>query len=180
MDAGSEGYYTYYYVSFTKQERQQLKELFGRDLFAKGYTDCSACQTTYLWYNKLVWSVSVHFSTPYHQSNPQLGFTGKDLTEEQVQRILTRITPSLKQWLKTRDILPFLKQRYVLTETERLHLRSGSLRSQEQAVRLVEFLMSKGSYGIAALYLCLIESSEQLSGLPAHYQLAGELKQIGT
>lgn len=47
MDAGSEGYYTYYYVSFTKQERQQLKELFGRDLFAKGYTDCSACQTTY-------------------------------------------------------------------------------------------------------------------------------------
>ena len=36
MDAGSEGYYTYYYVSFTRQERQQLKELFGRDLFAKG------------------------------------------------------------------------------------------------------------------------------------------------
>ena len=45
MDAGSEGYYTYYYVSFTQQERKQLKELFGRDLFAKGYTDHSACQT---------------------------------------------------------------------------------------------------------------------------------------
>ena len=44
MDAGSEGYYTYYYVSFTQQERKQLKELFGRDLFAKGYTDHSACQ----------------------------------------------------------------------------------------------------------------------------------------
>ena len=126
-----------------------------------------------------MWSVSVHFSAPYHQSNSQLGFSGKDLTEEQVQRILSRITPSLKQWLKTRDILPFLKQRYVLTDTETLHLKSGSLRSQEQAVRLVEFLMNKGSYGIAALYLCLIESSEQLSGLPAHYQLAGQLKQIG-
>ena len=39
--------------------------------------------------------------------------------------------------------------------------------------------MNKGSYGIATLYLSLIESSEQLRGLPAHYQLAGELKQIG-
>ena len=37
--------------------------------------------------------------------------------------------------------------------------------------------MNKGSYGIATFYLSLIESSEQL---PAHYQLAGELKQIGT
>jgi len=33
----SEGYYTYYYCSaFTQQERKQLKELFGRDLFRKG------------------------------------------------------------------------------------------------------------------------------------------------
>ena len=40
--------------------------------------------------------------------------------------------------------------------------------------------MNKGSYGIATFYLSLIESSEQLHGLPAHYQLAGELKQIGT
>ena len=39
--------------------------------------------------------------------------------------------------------------------------------------------MNKGSYGIACLYLCLIDSSEQLTGLPAHYQLAGELKEIG-
>ena len=36
--------------------------------------------------------------------------------------------------------------------------------------------MNKGSYGIATFYLSLIESSEQL---PAHYQLAGELKKIG-
>ena len=107
------------------------------------------------------------------------GYSGKDLTEEQVQRILTRISPLLRQWLKTKDILPFLRQRYLLTETETLHLKSGNLQAQEQAVRLVELLMNKGSYGIGALYLCLIESSEQLSGLPAHYQLAGELKQIG-
>ena len=40
--------------------------------------------------------------------------------------------------------------------------------------------MNKGSYGVAMLYVSLIESSEQLHGLPAHYQLAGELKQIGT
>ena len=39
---------------------------------------------------------------------------------------------------------------------------------------MVEFLMNKGLYGIGALYLCLIESSEQLSGLSAHYQLAGD------
>ena len=49
-----------------------------------------------------------------------------------------------------------------------------------QAIRLAEFLMNKGSYGIATFYLSLIESSEQLHGIPAHYQLAGELKQIGT
>jgi hypothetical protein len=48
-----------------------------------------------------------------------------------------------------------------------------------QAIRLAEFLMNKGSYGIATFYISLIESSEQLHGLPAHYQLAGELKQIG-
>ena len=48
-----------------------------------------------------------------------------------------------------------------------------------QAIKLAEFLMNKGSYGIATFYLSLIESSEQLHGLPAHYQLAGELKQIG-
>ena len=39
--------------------------------------------------------------------------------------------------------------------------------------------MNKGSYGIAALYLSLIDSSEQANGLPAHYQLAGELRQTG-
>jgi len=33
----SEGYYTYYYCSaFTQQERKQLKELVGSDLFRKG------------------------------------------------------------------------------------------------------------------------------------------------
>ena len=68
----------------------------------------------------------------------------------------------------------FLKQRYLLTETEILHLKSGSLRPQKQVVRMVEFLMNKGSYSIGALDLCLIESSEQLSGLSAHYQLAGD------
>ena len=39
--------------------------------------------------------------------------------------------------------------------------------------------MNKGSYGIAAFYLSLITSSEKLYGLPAHYQLAGELKETG-
>lgn len=48
-----------------------------------------------------------------------------------------------------------------------------------QSIRLVEFLINKGSYGIAAFYLSLIESSEQEHGIPAHYQLAGELKQTG-
>ena len=48
-----------------------------------------------------------------------------------------------------------------------------------KAIRLTEFMMNKGSYGIASLYLSLIDSSEQVDGLPAHYQLAGELKQTG-
>ena len=43
----------------------------------------------------------------------------------------------------------------------------------------MEYLAYKGSYGIAALYLGLLESSSEQSGLPAHYQLAGELKKMG-
>lgn len=46
-------------------------------------------------------------------------------------------------------------------------------------MRLLEYLMYKGSYGLGCLYLSLIDSSEQDFGLPTHYQLAGELQQIG-
>ena len=35
------------------------------------------------------------------------------------------------------------------------------------------------SYGIAVLYLGLVASSARVGGLPAHYQLAGELKNMG-
>ena len=85
----------------------------------------------------------------------------------------------MRRWLKTKDILPFLSQKSVLTDTEIHHLKSGDVQQQEQAIRLVEFLMNKGTYGIATLYLCLLESSEQVHGIPGHYQLAGELKEIG-
>ena len=77
------------------------------------------------------------------------------------------------------DLLPTLRKYKVLTDTEYLHLKSGTLEQQEQAIRLMEYLMYKGSYGLAALYLSLLTSSECKGGLPAHYQLARELKELG-
>ncbi len=58
-------------------------------------------------------------------------------------------------------------------------MSDGGIQPQEQAMRLLEYLMYKGSYGIGCLYLSLVDSSEQQGGLPTHYQLAGELQQIG-
>ena len=56
----------------------------------------------------------------------------KDLKEEQVQRILTRVKPSMRRWLKTADILPFLKKRCVLMESEIQHLKTEALAPEEQ------------------------------------------------
>ena len=43
---------------------------------------------------------------------------------------------------------------------------------------MTDYLMYKGSYGLAALYLSLLTSSEHKGGIPAHYKLARELKDI--
>ena len=80
----------------------------------------------------------------------------------------------MRQRLKTEVILPLLSQRAVLIDTE-----MDQLEKTQSPERLVEFLMNKGTSGIEMLYLCLLESSEQARGVPCHYQLARELKEIG-
>lgn len=103
----------------------------------------------------------------------------KDLTDEQIDQISARIMPRARSSLRAMDLLPSLRKYKALTDTEYSHLRSGSLEQQEQALRLMEYLMYKGSYGLATLYLSLLCSSESQRGLPAHYQLARELREIG-
>ena len=46
-------------------------------------------------------------------------------------------------------------------------------------MRLIEYLMNLGSYGLAALYLSLMESSKEKLSPPAHYVLLGEIKEAG-
>lgn len=102
-----------------------------------------------------------------------------ELTDEQIDQISDRIMPRARSTLRTLDLLTPLNKYKALTDTEYSHLMSGSLEQQEQAIRLMEYLRYKGSYGLAALYLSLLSSSETKQGLPAHYQLARELREIG-
>lgn len=87
--------------------------------------------------------------------------------------------PRARSSLKAIELLPSLRNFKALTDTEYVHLKSGSLEPQEQTTRLLDYLSYKGSYGLAALYLSLLTSSEHKEGIPAHYQLARELKDIG-
>lgn len=103
----------------------------------------------------------------------------RELTEDQIDQISARIMPRARSSIRVSDLLVPLRKFKALTDTEYGHLRSGSLEAEEQAVRLMEYLTYKGSYGLAALYLSLLTSSESKRGLPAHYQLAGELRDIG-
>ena len=48
----------------------------------------------------------------------------------------------------------------------------------QKAVYLLDALSYKGSYAIGALYLALLDSSNEAYGPPTHYQLACELKRI--
>ena len=83
----------------------------------------------------------------------------------------------MRQRLKIKEILPFLRQKPVLFDTEMDHIEESQ--PTEQGNVLVECLMNKGISGIEMLYLCLLESSEKADGVPSHYQLAVELKEIG-
>lgn len=58
----------------------------------------------------------------------------KDLSDDQVQRILSRVKPSMKKWLNMHDLLPFLKHHHVLTDSE-LALLSSSTLAQRELVR---------------------------------------------
>ena len=87
--------------------------------------------------------------------------------------------PRARSSIRVSDLLAPLRKLKALSDTEYSHLRSGSLEAEEQAVRMMEYLMYKGSYGLASLYLSLLTSSESKRGLPAHYQLARELREIG-
>ena len=157
----------YYY--FTEREKDTLKDFFGRDVF--GGSKCL----------NLVYSVHLYYI--YGTTNVP-SFTGyistvNELTDEQIDQISDRIMPRARTSLRTVDLLTPLKKYKAVTDTEYSHLMSGSLEQQEQATRLIEYLMYKGSYGLAALYLSLLSSSETKQGLPAHYQLARELREIG-
>ena len=87
--------------------------------------------------------------------------------------------PRVRSSIRVADLLSPLRRFKILTDTEYSHLRSGCLEREEQAVRLMEYLMNKGMYGLAVLYLSLLTSSESKGGLPAHYKLARELREIG-
>ena len=54
------------------------------------------------------------------------------MSEEQVQRILSRVKPAMKKWLNASDLLPFLKRHHVLTNSELSLLNSSTLAQREQ------------------------------------------------
>ena len=58
-----------------------------------------------------------------------------DLSDEQVQRILSRVKPAMKKWLNTKELLPFLKRHHVLTDSEMQLLKSSTLMLREQVCR---------------------------------------------
>lgn len=58
-----------------------------------------------------------------------------DLSDEHVQRILSRVKPAMKKWLNTKELLPFLKRHHVLTDSEMQLLKSSTLMLREQVCR---------------------------------------------
>lgn len=55
-----------------------------------------------------------------------------DLSDEQVQRILSRVKPAMKKWLNTSELLPFLERHSVLSDSELQLLKSSTLKQREQ------------------------------------------------
>ena len=55
-----------------------------------------------------------------------------DLSDEQVQRILSRVKPAMKKWLNTSELLPFLERHNVLSDSELQLLKSSTLKQREQ------------------------------------------------
>lgn len=96
-----------------------------------------------------------------------------------MDQITARIMPRARTSIRATELLPSLRKLKALTDTEYSHLRSGSLEREEMAIRLIDYLMYKGMYGLSSLYLSLLTSSESRGGVPAHYQLARELREIG-
>ena len=76
-----------------------------------------------------------------------------DLKEEQVHRVLARLKPSIKKGLKVKHLLPFLKERWVLTETEEQHLSSTSYQPQEQVSFRDMQILCRHSFGHNGLNL---------------------------
>ena len=81
----------------------------------------------------------------------------KDLSEEQVQRILSRVKPAMKKWLNASDLLPFLKRHHVLTNSELSLLNSSTLAQREQVYRHQAANVLTESYPlISGIYMCII------------------------
>ena len=79
--------------------------------------------------------------------------------------------------LNTSHIVPHIKRHYyLLTDSEVADILDPALTPQEQTLRLIDYLVFKGTYGLGCLYFSLVETSEEMYGLPTHFQLACELK----
>ena len=55
-----------------------------------------------------------------------------------------------------------------------------TITESKRADRVINAINIKSSYSIAALYISLLDSSNDEDGPPTHHQLAYELKRIGT
>lgn len=101
-----------------------------------------------------------------------------DLYDRDVMKILGRVRQSARVKLNTAQLLPHIKSHYyLLTDGEIADILDDSLTPQEQTLRFIDYLVFKGSYGLGCLYFSLVETSEEMYGLPTHFQLSCELKQ---
>ena len=92
-------------------------------------------------------------------------------------RILGKVRQSARMKLNTAHIVRHIKRHYyLLTDSEVVDILEPALTPQEQTLRLIDYLVFKGTYGLGCLYFSLVETSEEMYGLPTHFQLACELK----
>ena len=92
-------------------------------------------------------------------------------------KILSKVRQSARKKLNTDQIVRHIKRHYyLLTDSEVVDILDAALTPQEQTLRLIDYLVFKGSYGLGCLYFSLVETSQEMYGLPTHFQLACELK----
>lgn len=126
------------------------------------------------------------------------GYPSRDLSPKAITRIGFKLQPSAIEKLKIAPLLQHITKYFVLVESEKVELAGNAFvcalssifnkfkikilddtaSDASKAVLLLNALCHKGSYAIGALYLALLDSSNEAYGPPTHYQLAHELKRI--